>query len=212
MHILIKRNCTTPKQSANVNSVPKSNSIKCRSVIPNSEFEKIFKRNVKLCSRLTTLKAGMTDPDYTSSRQAYIDPDDIEKIPSTFLITFENTSYRIFTSIDSLLCFRCKQKGYLAKDYPLTQNSNITNATIPNSNTTIPTPTQSSKLSVKKIPITTETNIDNPKQTTNKLPTEQPSIIFSSKRPLSHDKSDNVSLNHIDSMPPPINPYEKNSQ
>ena len=35
-------------------------------VIPNSEFEKIFKRNnVKICSRISTLKAGMTDPEYT---------------------------------------------------------------------------------------------------------------------------------------------------
>ena len=124
----------------------------------------------------------MTDPEYTRilsfRRQVYIDPDDIAKIPSTFLITFEDTSYRIFTSIDSLLCFRCKQEGHLAKDCPLTQNSNTADTTITNTNTTIPTPTQSHKLPVKKIPITTETNIDNSKQATNKLPTEQTRIPF----------------------------------
>ena len=155
----------------------------------------IFKRNnVKLCSRITTLKAGMADPEYAHilsfRRQAYIDSDDIGKIPSTFLITFEDTSYRIFTSIDSLFCFRCKQEGHLAKNCPLTQNSNITDTTIPNTNTTILTPTQSSKLPVKKIPITTEANIDNPKQATNKLPTEQPQIPFNSKRPLSQPSTD----------------------
>ena len=87
------------------------------------------------------------DPEYAYIlRQVYIDPDDIGKIPFTFLITFEDTSYRIFTSIDSLLYFRCKQEGHLAKDCPLIQNSNIiTNSTIPNINSTISTWTQSSK-------------------------------------------------------------------
>ena len=187
-------------------------------VIPNSEFEKIFKRNnVKLCSRISTLKAGMTDPEYAHilsfRRHPYIDPDDIGKIPSTFLITFEDTSYRILTSIDSLLCFRCKQEGHLTKNCPLTQNSNITDTTILNTNTTIPTPIQSPKLPVKKIPITTETNIDISKQATNKLPSEQPPIPFSSKRPLSQsstdDKPDYTNLNNTDSMPPPINPHKK---
>ena len=78
-------------------------------VILNSGFEKIFKRdNVKLYSTIP-LKAGMTDSEYAHifsfRRQAYIDPDDIGQTLSTFLITFEDTSYRIFTSIDSLLCF-----------------------------------------------------------------------------------------------------------
>lgn len=44
----------------------------------------------------------MTDSEYTHilnfRRQVYIDPDNIEKVPSTFLITFENIPYRIFTS------------------------------------------------------------------------------------------------------------------
>ena len=82
-------------------------------VIPNSVFELIFKKkNVKLCSRIRILKTGTSDPEYAHilsfKRQAYIDHDDIGRIPSTFLITFEDTSYRIFTSIDSLLYFRYK--------------------------------------------------------------------------------------------------------
>ena len=86
--------------------------------------------------------------------------------------------------------------------------------TIPNTNTTIPTPNQSSKLLVKKIPITTETNIDDSKQATNKLPTEKPPIPFSSKRLLSQssteDKPGYVNLNDTDSIPPPNNPHKKN--
>ena len=139
-------------------------------------------------------------------------PMTLEKFPSTFLISFEDTSYRIFTFIDSLLYFRCKQ-GHLEKECPLTQNSNITDMTIPNTNSTIPVSTQSSKLPVKKISTTTETNIDNPKQTTNKLPTEQPPILFSFQRLVSQswadDKPDYVSLNDIDSMPPPTNSHKK---
>ncbi|KAK1137537.1 hypothetical protein K0M31_002042 [Melipona bicolor] len=160
---------------------------------------------------------SMTDLEYVHilsfRRQTYIDRDDIGKIPSTFLITFEDTSYRIFTSIDSLLWFRCKQEGHLAKDCPLTQNSNIiTDSTIPNTNSTISTSTQSSKLPVKKIFITTETNIDNSKQTTDKLPTEQPPNLPSSKRPLSQssadDKLDYVSYTE-GFMPLPTNPHKK---
>ena len=71
-------------------------------------------------------------------------------------------------------------------------------------------------MQVKKIPNTTETNIDNPKQITNKLLTEQPLILFSFKRLLSqssaNDKSDYVSLNNIDSMPPLTNPHKKKLQ
>ncbi|KAK1117492.1 hypothetical protein K0M31_016525 [Melipona bicolor] len=88
-------------------------------VIPNSKFENIFKvNNVKLCSKISTFKAGVTDSEYAHCfrRQVFINPDDTKKIPSTFLLIFKDTNYRIFTSTDSLHCFFCKQESHLAKD------------------------------------------------------------------------------------------------
>lgn len=113
------------------------------------------------CSKITTVKAGIIDPQYAHifsfRRYVYINLDDIKKIPSTFLLTFEDTTYRIFTSIDSLYCFL--QESYLTKNHPQNQES-ITSidSTNSNKNSTIFSSMQSPKLPEKKITNITQTN------------------------------------------------------
>lgn len=63
-------------------------------VIPNFEFENIFKKNnVKLCSKISTFKTEMTDPEYghilSFRRQKYIDSYNVKKIPFS-LLTFDD--------------------------------------------------------------------------------------------------------------------------
>lgn len=137
-------------------------------------------------------------------------------IPSTFLITFEVTFYLIFSSTESLLCFRCKQ-CYLEKDCPLTKNSHITDTTTyANISSTIPTSFQSSKLPTKKITITTEINIHNSKHLTKKLSTEQPQNILSPKIPQSQssadEKPEHVNRNDIHTLPPPTYLHKENNR
>ncbi|KAK1131842.1 hypothetical protein K0M31_015992 [Melipona bicolor] len=138
----------------------------------------------------------MTDPEYAFNfrRQVYIDPDDIEKIPSTLLIIFENI-FSEFSPPLSLFCFLCKQD--VAKD--CLQNPNtLIDLTNSNINSLI----NAILLPAKKIPIITETNIANHKLTIDKLPTKQLPKSSSTKRPLSQtsadDKPDYASLNNID--------------
>jgi hypothetical protein len=43
--------------------------------------------------------------------QIYVSPEDENKIPSSPLINFKNSNYRIFLSNDELTCFLCKELG-----------------------------------------------------------------------------------------------------
>lgn len=55
-------------------------------------------------------------------------PDDIEKVPGSLIIKYENTDFRIFLTDDTLTCYLCKQTGhtcnYCKKDLN-SMNANI---------------------------------------------------------------------------------------
>ena len=89
--------------------------------IPHEYIEKFFTHNnVRMASKLTFLRAGIHETGFTHivsfRRQVFINPDDLPKIPQSFLITHDNTQYRIFASTDKLNCFICKQEGHVAID------------------------------------------------------------------------------------------------
>lgn len=103
-------------------------------IIPNSLIlEALQKEGIKTTSPITTIKAGYahTSNEFAHigsfKRQTYIHPDDITKLPSSILIYFEETNYRIFITDDSITCFLCKQTGHLSsscKRFSETVNSN----------------------------------------------------------------------------------------
>lgn len=59
-------------------------------------------------------------------RQVYISTPEVT-IPESILITFDDTSYRIFLSQDGLICFSCKKAGHISSQCK-TSSSESTNA------------------------------------------------------------------------------------
>ena len=89
--------------------------------IPHEYIEKFFTHNnVRMTSKLPFLRAGIHETGFTHimsfRRQVFINPDDLQEIPQSFLINHDNTQYRIFASTDKLNCFICKQEGHVAID------------------------------------------------------------------------------------------------
>jgi len=83
--------------------------------IPNNIFiEALVNLNIKIPSSITALKAGfqLDEFAYTTSfrRQLYTNYIDFPKLPASFAITSENTTYRIFITDDTITCFLRKKK------------------------------------------------------------------------------------------------------
>lgn len=114
-------------------------------VIAN-EFAKL---NISLCSPITFLKAGIQVEDFTHilsfRRQTFIKHEDLSKIPTSILINYEDTNYRIFLSDDSLNCFICQSQGHIASQCT---NQNISSSKISNENNAILDLNITSKLDV----------------------------------------------------------------
>lgn len=113
--------------------------------IPNAEIEKLLLSfNTKLMSRITFLRVGMQESDYSHilsfRRQVYISPNENISLPDSVLLTYDNTSYRIFLSIDGLNCALCKTVGHLQTDCPKNTYQNIDGAQGINDPTQNPSP------------------------------------------------------------------------
>ncbi|KAK9296917.1 hypothetical protein QLX08_009225 [Tetragonisca angustula] len=89
----------------------------------------MFKRNnIKLYSKITPLKAGITSDlaHILSFRmQVYVDPEDVKRIPSFFPITLENNTFRIFATTEKQTCFNCNQEGHTANHCLNNVGSNV---------------------------------------------------------------------------------------
>ncbi|CAI6368795.1 unnamed protein product [Macrosiphum euphorbiae] len=86
-------------------------------VIPHDVITNAFNNlSIKIVSPITFMKAGFANDEFNHigsfRRQLYIHPDDINKMPSSILINFEQTDYRIFLSDDTVICYLCKQTGH----------------------------------------------------------------------------------------------------
>jgi hypothetical protein len=100
-------------------------------IIPHDIITEHLSFNIKTLSPISFLKAGFQDElSHISSfrRQIYIHPDDIEKVPGSLIVNYDNTDFRIFLTDDTLTCYLCKQTGHTSNYCKKELNS--TNTTI----------------------------------------------------------------------------------
>ncbi|KAI4473600.1 hypothetical protein M0802_016035 [Mischocyttarus mexicanus] len=115
-------------------------------IIPHNVLEEKLKEwKIKPMSTMTFLRAGLTDQGFSHilsfRKQIFITPEDIEKLPESFQITYEDTTYWIYVSSDNISCFLCKKEGHIAKNcsekplnppsVPLISSEIISNSTTP---------------------------------------------------------------------------------
>lgn len=91
--------------------------------IPHQVLEtELTALGLKLLSPITFLRIGVLNPEYSHifsfRRQVYINPTENTSIPDSLLISYDDTSYRIFLSQDGLSCFKCNQLGHIASKCP----------------------------------------------------------------------------------------------
>jgi len=90
--------------------------------------------NIIPVSAITNIGAGIHEVGFehilSFRRQMYIIPDDFEKLPSSVVITHENTNYRIFMTDDQLTCFTCHQKNHTSSRCPLNKSTTNIAATV----------------------------------------------------------------------------------
>lgn len=87
---------------------------------------------MQLCSWITLLKAGISCPEYFYSfkRQVYVDHVDVKKILDFFVVSTNDLSYQIFTIMDKLNCFLCKEEEHIAKQcFQNNENNALLNST-----------------------------------------------------------------------------------
>ena len=173
--------------------------------IPNYALENILDElNVKRGSSVTTLKATIHKEGFNHiasfRRQVYVKPDDVTKIPETFIINLNELNHYIYASTDVLKCFICKNEGHLAKNCKNIEDPNNTLTNInsqemynpPNINT------DNNTANSKQIPIlmdtVDQTSTENSPKVDNKRTHSQISSN-SSQNELNLDNHDNEPIN-----------------
>ncbi|CAG9815998.1 unnamed protein product [Phaedon cochleariae] len=88
----------------------------------NHELQKIGLSPVSPISFLR-ISASISEYSHILSfrRQVYISSPDVT-IPESIMITFDDTSYRIFLSQDGLTCFSCKKAGHISSQCKTSSN------------------------------------------------------------------------------------------
>nr|CAH7729564.1 unnamed protein product [Callosobruchus chinensis] len=100
--------------------------------IPNTAIKSALEQlDLQLLSPISFLRIGATLPEYSHilsfRRVTYVAPNESTKIPESIEINHEGLKYRIFLSLDSQKCFKCKKGGHIAAQCPTT----ILQSTIP---------------------------------------------------------------------------------
>lgn len=94
----------------------------CPSIPHNILISVLLSLGLKPASQMTFLRAGRLDEEYSHvfsfRRQIYLLPNDSVTLPSSVVVKYENTNYRIFLSYDELICFTCKDIGHIAANCP----------------------------------------------------------------------------------------------
>lgn len=98
-------------------------------IIPHFVLENKLKEiGVRIGSKINFLKAGISDAGYSHilsfRRQIYIHPEDLKIIPESLKIEYDGTTYWVYLSSDTMICFICKTKGHPAKHCPSNKVNN----------------------------------------------------------------------------------------
>nr|CAI5839084.1 unnamed protein product [Callosobruchus analis] len=150
--------------------------------------DKLEQIGLHLISPISFLRIGATTPEYSHilsfRRQVYFTPTSQDTLPETLEITYEDVTYRIFLSVNSHRCFKCKLTGHNASQCPSTQanqSSSTNTGTQRNAdnNETSPAPVQQQPISTNSssdqdTPAKTTTNTNlTPEETSNSHPTNK---------------------------------------
>lgn len=95
-------------------------------IIPHSVIiDELTKLKIRIGSTMTFLRAGMSEPGFSHilsfRRQIYIHPDDMDKVPETMKIKYDDTAFWIYPSSDAISCFLCKEHGHFANHCPMNE-------------------------------------------------------------------------------------------
>nr|CAH7756748.1 unnamed protein product [Callosobruchus chinensis] len=98
--------------------------------------DRLLEFGINIISPITFLRIGAPLPEYSHilsfRRQAYITPTEATTIPDSLEITHEDLIYRIFLSLDSQKCYKCKESGHVASQCPSANKSSTTPPNPPN--------------------------------------------------------------------------------
>ncbi|CAI6377038.1 unnamed protein product [Macrosiphum euphorbiae] len=187
-------------------------------IIPHDTITKaITNIPIRIISPITFMKAGFGNEEYdhigSFRRQLYIHPDDHEKMPSSILINFDQTDYRLFLSDDTVICYLCKQNGHTTNHCKnVIENKTSSSRNI---NATPTTGDHNTKNHTQKIP-----NISNipdastyPSTIIENIPHQTTSMISQSQEPVDQGKRPspselNNSLSPISDQAPTVDTNE----
>nr|CAI5854048.1 unnamed protein product [Callosobruchus analis] len=102
----------------------------CPRIPHNILKDSLLQLGLQLVSPITFLRIGATVPEYSHilsfRRQVYVAVTD-SSIPESLEITHDNLKYRVFLSLDSQRCFKCKLPGHIASQCPKASLPSSTN-------------------------------------------------------------------------------------
>lgn len=92
-------------------------------IIPHVVIEsKLNELKITAVSPITFLRAGLSDPGFNHilsfRRQVFVTPEDFSLLPERIQIDYEDTSYWVYLSSDTMTCFLCKKEGHVAQKCP----------------------------------------------------------------------------------------------
>lgn len=112
----------------------------CPSIPHQIIEEALTKISIKTVSQISFVRAGMQEQEYqhilSFRRQVFINEEDKQKVPESIFVEYENTSYKLYLSGDTIQCNICKKHGHTENQCHLNKDTHNTDETIPTDQTT----------------------------------------------------------------------------